>query len=288
MKEYRSKFSNEILTLTGDVCCDNVNVAVGRCPKTGLVQLVDFSHIPRGFYESDDYFPDDGGEERCKQGEWNRKRLDTILGHIYDADKKNVLDFGAGSGAFLEAAQDKFRSVAGYDLSKKACINNVDLGWPCYNQLEELPENINMITLFHVLEHTPEPWNFMAQLREQFPLVDTFVVEVPHIGEALISLYENEAYKRNHFSASHLYYFTNDTLKMVLERAGFEVQVNTQLQRYSLANHFGWLSRNKGGGQDFFSFFNDRNLNNEYDRILVEQGVADSVFIVCSPKHKKL
>jgi hypothetical protein len=59
-----------------------------------------------------------------------------------------------------------------------------------------------------------------------------------------------------------------------------EVVVETQLQRYSLANNLGWLSQGKGGGQVAWDFFNDEVLNSHYERVLVSQKLADSVFVV--------
>ncbi len=282
-KNFLSKFSERPLVLTGDVCRDDPRIAVGRCPQTGLVQLVDFSHITQDFYSSGNCFLGESREERVRQAEWNRKRLETIFQCLPAASKMNVLDFGAGTGAFLEVAKKKFNLVYGFDLSEKMCKENLALGLQCYNQIDKIPREINLITFFHVLEHIPEPWRFLAEMRGQFPKADTFVIEVPNTKEALISLYKNDAYRKNHFSKSHLYYFTNDTLKMVLERAGFKVLVNTQLQRYSLANHLGWLSFNKGGGQDLFPSLNGRKLNDEYDRLLIEKNAADSVFIICTP-----
>ena len=61
-----------------------------------------------------------------------------------------------------------------------------------------------------------------------------------------------------------------------------EIQIETQLQRYTLANHFGWLKNQERGGQDIWEMFNDRGLNDLYEKKLMDQGVADSLFFICA------
>jgi SAM-dependent methyltransferase len=278
-----SHFSGEILEPTGDRCHDNPDIAVGRCPKTGLVQLLDFGHVSDDPYRAESYFPGDGAPERERQREWSRRRMRTLRHHLGDISRFRILDFGAGTGAFLEAAQEEAGNIVGYDMNPKACQVLSSLGWECFNSLDDVPRGVDMITLFHVLEHVPEPWTFMADLRGRFPDVRLFVVEVPHTDEALNSLFRNDSFRARHFNSLHLYYFTNRTMAMVLERAGLKVKVNTQLQRYSLANHLGWLSQDSGGGQDQWKCFNEQPLNDEYEKVLVGEGLADSVFILCEP-----
>ena len=112
----------------------------------------------------------------------------------------------------------------------------------------------------------------------------TFVIEVPNDNEALNSLFENKAYQKNQHSSEHLYYFNSKTLRSVVESSNLEVRTETQLQRYTLANHFGWLKNQKRGGQNIWETFNERGLNDSYEKILIDQGVADSLFFICTRK----
>ena len=75
--------------------------------------------------------------------------------------------------------------------------------------------------------------------------VEYFAIEVPHTNEALVSLYDNKKYMNNHYCLDHLWYYTEDTLKMVLNKAGLEVIESNQIQRYPLSNHLKWLSNKK-------------------------------------------
>ena len=125
------------------------------------------------------------------------------------------------------------------------------------------------------------PWEHLVELRRRFVNARSFVIEVPNLDEALHSTFDNAAYRRNQFGSEHLYYFTSATLRMVTEAAGLRAVAETQYQRYTLANHFGWLNEGSRGGQDLYAVLDDPRLNEEYERVLVEKGLADSLFLVC-------
>lgn len=281
MKSYSCQFCSAPLSLTGDTCSDRPDLPIGRCTRCDLVQVTDFSHVAEAHYEAESYFPENPQIERERQKRWTRGRVARLKNHFPDISTKRILDFGCGTGAFLEKAHEEGWDVIGYDLNPKVCELHRKEGWRCAHDLEEVPRDRDILVLFHVLEHLAKPWEFLADLGKRFPSAAAYVIEVPNTNEALNTLFENAAYRRNHFSADHVYYFTNQTLRPVVERAGLVIEVDSQLQRYTLANQLGWLKNNKGGGQNIWGLFNADELNDSYERVLVDNGVADSVFFIC-------
>jgi 2-polyprenyl-3-methyl-5-hydroxy-6-metoxy-1,4-benzoquinol methylase len=246
------------------------------------VQLDDFSHVTAQRYAAHEYWSD---LEAARQREWtwNQKRLRLLLRYIRGIEEAKVLDYGSGHGGFLEAGAGVLGHLTGFDLSRTACEAHWAAGWRAVHDLSEAPDDIEVVLLFHVLEHLPEPWEHLAELRRRFARAGTFVIEVPNLCEALHALFENSAYRHNQFGAEHLYYFTAQTLRMVVEAAGLRVAVEAQYQRYTLANHFGWLNDGTGGGQERYAAFNDERLNEEYERVLAGDGLGDSLFMICRP-----
>jgi 2-polyprenyl-3-methyl-5-hydroxy-6-metoxy-1,4-benzoquinol methylase len=279
--EKQCRYCSEALVLTGEYCCDNVDLAVGKCPACNLVQLVEISHVEGGYYSLAPSIPIDMAKERKRQSRWNQKRTSRLKDIIPDVSCKKVLDFGCGSGGFLEQAKGHFKEVVGYDLSERVCKEHRQKGWSCFNSFEQIPLDVDVITLFHVLEHVAKPWELLVKLRTRFSKAETLVIEVPNTNEALISLFENKVYRKNHYSSEHLWYFTTETLAMVLEKSGLTITVKSQLQRYSLANNLGWLSFNKGGFQDVWENFDNSRLDAEYEKALTAVKAADSVFFIC-------
>jgi len=268
---------------TGHACGDRPELAVGRCEGCGLVRVMDFSHVTESHYAADDYFPFDDAAIYGREAPWNAKRIERCVELLPMAASRKVLDFGCGIGGFLKRSQQHFTGVIGFDLSRRLVEAHRVAGFPCVSDLAEVPADIDTIALFHVLEHVPRPWLLVADLLKRFPAVDRVVVEVPHTGEALLSWFDSAPYRLNHHSADHVYYFTPATLRAVLEKAGLSVVVGTQLQRYSLGNTFGWLHSGCGGGQNRWTVFNEKSFHDAYEAVLVEAGVADSLFMIAKP-----
>ena len=219
---------------------------------------------------------------RKREYHWNQKRIERLVNYIPTLENKKILDFGSGHGGFLEQAQGRCKDICGYEVSRRTCVSHNQAGWRCYQFLTDVPADREVILLFHVLEHIPDSQQFLVQLQDNFPQAKTFVIEVPNNDEVLNSLFENKAYRKNQHSSEHLFYFNPQTLRNIVESSKMEIQVETQLQRYTLANHFGWLKNQKRGGQDIWEMFNDRGLNDLYEKKLMDQGVADSLFFICA------
>lgn len=281
------RYCESRLILNGDHCSDNSEILVGSCPACGLTQLATSDHISVDHYKADTYFPSDLEAWRRREQRWNRKRVEKILEHMPNMRTMKVLDFGCGSGGFLYQARDRLRNLIAFDLSRRICeVHRAD-GFECYNKLEDVPKDIDVVILFHILEHVHAPWDLLSGLSTHFRSCSHFVIEVPNNDEALLSILVSESYRRSHYNVEHLYYFTPATLRNVVVRAGLTPVIETQLQRYTLANNFGWLCHNAGGSQNVWTLFNDEQLNSEYERVLVETGAADSIFFFCEVSHQE-
>lgn len=273
---------NDVLP-TGHSCGDRPELLVGRCQGCRLVQVMDFGHVSLDHYGGDQYFPDDINPVWEREAYWNINRIERLERELSDARSRKVLDFGCGIGGFLKRAQGRFAAVTGFDLSRRMVLMHRAEGFACTNRIEEVPQDVDTVVLFHVLEHVVRPWDLLRDLLERFRDADRFVLEVPNTQEALLSLFDNAAYRSNHYSADHIYYFTNATLRAVAEKVGLKVLVDSQLQRYTLGNTFGWLAEGRGGGQNKWLTFNGGMLHAQYERALAAAGVADSVFLICEP-----
>jgi len=97
-------------------------------------------------------------EKRARDMLWKR-RLKKLLPRSAGG---SLLDIGAGIGQFLHHAQPMFTSVVGTEVSESAvAIAKQKYGLALLaGQVEEFdlpPDDFDIITLFHVLEHVPDP-----------------------------------------------------------------------------------------------------------------------------------
>jgi SAM-dependent methyltransferase len=268
---------------TGDRCGDRPDIKVLKCSACGLRHLSSFAHVSTGHYGADAYFPDDTSAMWERESSWNIRRIARLERELPSARTRTLLDFGCGIGGFLRRAQGRFGAVMGFDLSTRMAESHRAAGLQCFSDVADVPKTVDTLVLFHVLEHVAEPWALLGRLIDGFPRVDRVVIEVPNGGEMLVDRFDLPAYRATHYSADHLHYFDQATLRAAAHRAGLRVLSETQTQRYTLGNTMGWLREGRGGGQSRWPMFGSAEFHDAYEKALADAGVADSLMIVCEP-----
>lgn len=271
---------------TGAVCGDRPDLDVHRCLDCGAVQVADIAHATTGFYASDAYFPADWSVDWDREAHWNEKRVERCRAQLPDAPGRSLLDVGCGIGGFLRRAAPHFRRVVGFDLSRRVVERHRADGFEAFHDLDAVTGHIDTLVLFHVLEHVPEPWSLLDTLLRRFPAVDRVVVETPNTDEILMRRFDVPAFRRVHYSAEHIWYFTGATLERALGRAGLTIVHRGQLQRYTLGNLLGWIGQGRGGGQAEWPVFATKPFHDAYEAALERVGLADSVWLVATPADR--
>lgn len=133
----------------------------------------------------------------------------------------SLLDLGAGGGEFVHlAGKAGFRARgiepnAGYAnyASQTLGLGIVPGTWQSYHADAG---SLGAVTLFHVLEHLPDPLACLRRLHLWLQHDGVLVVEVPHLLPAAGN-------PRNRFHRAHLLHFTPETLTLAFRLAGFDV-----------------------------------------------------------------
>ena len=274
----------------GEVCGDNPSLKVLRCEVCALTQLSDFSHIDEEYYSSDQYI-DDVLSINCldnisaaseREREWNKKRVNMIREYLPQSAEYTVLDYGAGHGGFVKEAKGLFNEVIPLDVSKTYRHYYELNGWNSVASLADLDLKIDMVVLFHVLEHLREPWSVLSEILALLGAVKFVVLEVPNTEEALNAVLKSSDYKKVHYSSDHLYYFTFSSLRKIVEHVGLRIVQETGYQRYGLANNISWLIEGRGVQDPGLTIFDDFGLNDRYEKVLVQRQLCDSIFFICA------
>lgn len=264
---------------------DSDTLEVLECASCGLVSLSDFSHISLQHYQNSGMFGAEcpSIETRLRSGEHDDDRRSRSLAGLLT--NKRILDFGCGAGGFLLKASKVAESVEG--VEPEARVRTRWAGkWVIHSSLEDLEgqsKRFDVITAFHVLEHLPDPKATLMRLAALLVRGGRLVIEVPSADDALLTLYKCEAFQSFTYWSQHLFLFSASTLRALAKQAGLRVLAIQAIQRYSLANHLGWLINGRPGGHIQHCFLETEELNRAYASLLASLGKTDTLFAHLEP-----
>jgi 2-polyprenyl-3-methyl-5-hydroxy-6-metoxy-1,4-benzoquinol methylase len=141
------------------------------------------------------------------------------------ASPGKLLDIGTAGGSFLKVAQKRGWQVAGCEPNEwLARWGERHYGIPVFAGTVfemKLPDtSFDVVTLWDVLEHTPDPKKILLECSRVLKPGGILVVNYPDIGSAVARVMG----RRWVFLLSvHLYYFTRATIARLLSETGFNV-----------------------------------------------------------------
>jgi SAM-dependent methyltransferase len=221
--------------LCGSAPCEIVEpteppYSVVRCSDCDLVYvdpIPDAIELSRHY--NHDYYAEWISAQREKRERMWGRRLKSIESM---ANKGNILDIGCGEGLFLELAKQNGWRVHGTDVSAYATEfvserlgQNVFCGeiWDAgFNA-----QDFDVITLWHVLEHTTSPMRTLQEVRKVLKPSGLLVIAVPNLNDRLMqAAYRIVKGRRPRlFSIGdkevHLFHFSVQSLRLLLEKDGF-------------------------------------------------------------------
>jgi 2-polyprenyl-3-methyl-5-hydroxy-6-metoxy-1,4-benzoquinol methylase len=140
---------------------------------------------------------------------------------------------------------------------------------------------VDVVTLFHVLEHIVEPIEILRQVKRILRPSGIVIIEVPHARDALFDLYGSEPFKNFTFWSEHLVLHTRQSLIALVHEAGFKGAEVTGIQRYPLSNHLHWLSKGRPGGHEVWHFLGTEQLDLQYQASLANIDATDTLIALC-------
>ena len=155
-----------------------------------------------------------------------RKKVQFLHHQVPQKSKIRVLlDVGCGIGVFLEEAKKQNWNVFGVEISENARKQaEKRINQPVFEKLEDLPndQKFDGISLFHVLEHLPDPVGTMHALYDK---------ALP--GSALILALPNpNSWDAKHYGAHwaawdvpiHFWHFTKSDVQRLAQHTGWTLE----------------------------------------------------------------
>ena len=260
---------------------DRPELEVFECASCGLVFLSSFDHIRYGFYESSEMHGEETPDVQAwlKDTAWDDERRFQYLKSVLP--NRKLLDFGCGAGGFLLNARELAATAHGVESEKRLSNHYLSHGLTVFQNLSEIPKDIrggyDIISMFHVLEHIPEPRSILSELSEMLSDDGQIIVEVPNADDALLTLYNNKPFSYFTYWSCHLFLFTSKTLQMLFDQMDLKVNYIKQIQRYPLSNHLYWLANGRPGGHQKWHFLNSPDMHVAYENQLAAIGKCDTI-----------
>lgn len=255
---------------------DAPSMQILQCGNCGLVTLSDRSQIVPGFYENSGMH----GNELIPMEVWLRetecddqRRFEMVKVML---PNKRVLDFGCGAAGFLQRVKALAAEVTGIELEARVrdyWTGQLDI----VSSVEAAGCGYDLITAFHVVEHLSDPRGVLANLAQLLQPRGRMIVEVPSAEDALLTLYDCEAFQRFTYWSQHLFLFNSTTLEMLARQAGLRVVALQSYQRYPLSNHLHWLSHGQPGGHERWAFLDTPDIKSAYANTLASLGKTDTL-----------
>lgn len=152
------------------------------------------------------------------------KSYEEFLVHIEPFRKNNcLLDFGCGTGIFLQKAMEKGWKVFGIELSEKALTECKTQHLNVYKSIEELRSlhniEFDVVTLFEVIEHLSEIKSMIDSISTVLRKDGGLYITTPNFNNPA-RWYFKENYHNIEYP-EHLLYFTPHSLNYNIEKAGY-------------------------------------------------------------------
>lgn len=174
------------------------------------------------YYESDDYISHTDGKRSLFEKAYQFVKniaLKNKLGLIdsLQPQKGSLLDIGAGTGDFLNVANQSGWKTIGIEPSEKAKSIALKKGVSFVTDLSELENHsFDVITMWHVLEHVPNLEHQIAELKRLLKPTGTILIAVPNF----------RSYDARHYGAfwaaydvpRHLWHFSKTAIEKLFAR----------------------------------------------------------------------
>jgi 2-polyprenyl-3-methyl-5-hydroxy-6-metoxy-1,4-benzoquinol methylase len=137
-----------------------------------------------------------------------------------------LLDIGCGNGSFLQEAKRRGWETFGTELSPVNCrLAQERLGRPIH--LGNLPDlelparSFDVVTLWHVLEHVPEPNTMLAEIERILTPGGILIIEVPNIANPVFAFFGESYFPLD--CPRHVCFYSKTTLAAMLKKHGLPI-----------------------------------------------------------------
>ena len=180
---------------------------------------------------------------------------------INESNPQTILDYGCGTGLFLEFCKKNGKIVTGVEPSPtaRALAENKIEPQSVHEDLSTIQEPFDTITLWHVLEHVPDLNNTIRHLKTLLKPNGNLLIAVPNVTSWESNIYGK--YWAAYDVPRHLWHFEPATITRLFQQHDFTMTklvpmkldsfyislLSEKYRRNHKINLFGMISAGKNG-----------------------------------------
>lgn len=205
-------------------------------------------------------------------------------------DRGLWIDLGAGIGDLLISANKLGWETLGFEsdrfqvqFSVNKGVNMIEKYLDLEKPIKEL-KNAKIVSLINVLEHLENPKQTIINISKSMTKGAYFLFEVPRFPS--ISSFANKCFPetsaRNIYSPDHLHLFSDYSINLILNLAGFEIE-SVWYFGQDMYELFGNVAC-KGNFELNSSFHNITPLINDFQKIVDSNKLSDTMLVLVEKK----
>ncbi len=178
--------------------------------------------------------------------------------------KGSILDFGCGSGYFIECAR-KYYNAEGIEFSdnlRKWLKDKLNL--ITYKTLADTKKKYDIITAFDVIEHVENPTNLLKELKKKLKKNGIILIYTPNkdsLGFSFLGINNNLL-----VPPAHLFYFNKTSFNFMVKKAKLKI-IETQFRGLDVGDIFAFLRDTKKVKIANFLKKNSNRMQNKVDQL---------------------
>jgi SAM-dependent methyltransferase len=153
------------------------------------------------------------------------RRIVALRAHVPHLAAASLFEIGCAYGFFLDQVKGVVRRAAGIDISADAvrhAVGRLGVNAACGDYLRTaIGEPPDLMVMWDTIEHLARPDLFLTKAARDLRPGGHIAITTGDIGSALARL-RGRRWRMIH-PPTHLHYFSAATLRLMLDRAGFEV-----------------------------------------------------------------